>query len=261
MPESTRPTHATLAVVFQVRSGKLQVLLWERAKEPDAGAWSLPGGYLEAGETLEQSIRKHLAEKVDVRQLSHLEQLETRSDPERHPRGWQLATAYLGVVALGEAAGAPLGAREGAGRGRLVPPGRVPRGGRDARAVDPQAPGGEGGRAPAFAPGAAGDAQRSGAPSAGVAARDGLPRRRAARGSCRCSSGSARRSRTRAPGPSRAGTSRRERRSSSRSASTWRRRWTCASFRTWSSWRRAAIRSAIRGSGSSRRLTSASCRS
>jgi len=101
MPESTRPTHATLAVVFQVRSGKLQVLLWERAKEPEAGAWSLPGGYLEAGETLEQSIRKHLAEKVDVRQLSHLEQLETRSDPERHPREWQLATAYLGVVPLG----------------------------------------------------------------------------------------------------------------------------------------------------------------
>jgi 8-oxo-dGTP diphosphatase len=101
MPESTKPTHVTLAVVFQVRSGKLQVLLWERAKEPDAGAWSLPGGYLEPGETLEQSIRKHLAEKVDVRQLSHLEQLDTRSEPDRQPREWQLATAYLGVVRLG----------------------------------------------------------------------------------------------------------------------------------------------------------------
>jgi ADP-ribose pyrophosphatase YjhB (NUDIX family) len=101
MAESTKPTHATLAVVFQVRSGKLQVLLWERAKDPFVGAWSLPGGYLEPGETLEQSIRKHLAEKVDVRQLSHLEQLETRSEPERHPREWQLATAYLGVVPLG----------------------------------------------------------------------------------------------------------------------------------------------------------------
>jgi len=101
MAESTKPTHVTLAVVFQVRSGKLQVLLWQRAKDPQAGAWSLPGGYLEPGETLEQSIRKHLAEKVDVRQLSHLEQLETRSEPERHPREWQLATAYLGVVPLG----------------------------------------------------------------------------------------------------------------------------------------------------------------
>ena len=101
MAESTKPAHVTLAVVFQVRSGMLQVLLWERAKDPFAGAWSLPGGYLETGDTLEQSIRKHLAEKVDVRQLSHLEQLETRSEPERHPREWQLATAYLGVVPLG----------------------------------------------------------------------------------------------------------------------------------------------------------------
>jgi 8-oxo-dGTP diphosphatase len=101
MAESTRPTHATLAVVFQVRSGKLQVLLWQRARDPFGGAWSLPGGYLEPEETLEDSIRRHLAAKVDVRELAHLEQLETRSDPDRDPREWQLATAYLGVVPLG----------------------------------------------------------------------------------------------------------------------------------------------------------------
>jgi ADP-ribose pyrophosphatase YjhB (NUDIX family) len=101
MSESIRPLHVTLAVVFQVRSGKLQVLLWQRAKAPFAGDWSLPSGYLDPGETLEQSIRRHLAGKVDVRELSHLEQLETRSDPERHPKEWQLATAYLGIVPLG----------------------------------------------------------------------------------------------------------------------------------------------------------------
>jgi len=101
MVESTRPFHVTLAVIFQVRAGKLQVLLWQRAKDPFAGAWSLPGGYLEPGETLEQSIRRHLAAKVDVRELSHLEQLAARSDPGRHPREWQLANAYLGLVPRG----------------------------------------------------------------------------------------------------------------------------------------------------------------
>ncbi|MEP6909644.1 MAG: NUDIX domain-containing protein [Actinomycetota bacterium] len=101
MTESTRPFHVTLAVVFQVRDERLQVLLWHRAKDPFAGAWSLPGGYLDPGETLEDSIRKHLADKVDVQRLSHLEQLETLSDPERHPREWQLATGYLGIVPLG----------------------------------------------------------------------------------------------------------------------------------------------------------------
>src|SRR5919201_397172 len=103
MQQSTRPapTHVTVAVVLQVHDQRLQVLLWQRAKEPFAGAWALPGGYLAPGETLDASIRRHLAAKVDVRELSHLEQLETLSDPDRHPREWQLATAYLGLVPRG----------------------------------------------------------------------------------------------------------------------------------------------------------------
>jgi ADP-ribose pyrophosphatase YjhB (NUDIX family) len=94
----TRPAHVTLAVVLQVRDGRLQALLWQRAREPFLGAWSLPGGYLEPGETLEESIRRHLAVKVDVRELAHLEQLETLSDPSRNPLEWELANAYLGLV-------------------------------------------------------------------------------------------------------------------------------------------------------------------
>ena len=96
--ERPRPTHVALAVVLQIRDRRLQVLLWERAREPFAEAWALPGGYLDAGETLEDSIRRHLAVKVDVRDVAHLEQLETRSEPDRDPREWQLATAYLGLV-------------------------------------------------------------------------------------------------------------------------------------------------------------------
>jgi ADP-ribose pyrophosphatase YjhB (NUDIX family) len=92
------PAHVSLAVVLQVRSGVLQVLLWQRAQEPFEGSWALPGGYLAPGETLESSIRRHLAAKVDVREVSHLEQLETRSEPDRCPQEWQLATGYLGLV-------------------------------------------------------------------------------------------------------------------------------------------------------------------
>jgi 8-oxo-dGTP diphosphatase len=95
------PLHVTLAVVFQVRDGALEVLMWQRAREPFKGRWALPGGYLERGETLEKSIRRHLAAKVDVQELAHLEQLQTRSDPRRNPRAWELATAYLGLVPSG----------------------------------------------------------------------------------------------------------------------------------------------------------------
>jgi ADP-ribose pyrophosphatase YjhB (NUDIX family) len=95
------PTHVTLAVVLQVREGSLCALLWQRARPPFSGLWSLPGGYLEPGHTLQGSIRSQLAGKVDVSELSWLEQLETLSEPGRHPDEWQLATAYLGLVPLG----------------------------------------------------------------------------------------------------------------------------------------------------------------
>jgi ADP-ribose pyrophosphatase YjhB (NUDIX family) len=82
--------------VLQIRGGALQVLLWRRARAPFAGLWALPGGRLER-ETFERSIRRHLATKVDVRELSHLEQLETRSDP----RSGLVTTAYLGLIRSG----------------------------------------------------------------------------------------------------------------------------------------------------------------
>jgi len=98
---TTLPAHAALATVFQVRGDVLQVLLWERARDPFRGDWSLPGGSLGPDETLEESILRHLAAKVDVREVAHLEQLGTWSDPSRHPSHWELATAYLGLVPLG----------------------------------------------------------------------------------------------------------------------------------------------------------------
>jgi ADP-ribose pyrophosphatase YjhB (NUDIX family) len=104
MEESTtrdRALHEALAVVLQVRDARLQVLLWRRARKPYLDAWALPGGRLAAGEALEGSIRRHLAAKVDVRELSHLEQLETLSDPDRYPGERLVATAYLGLVPAG----------------------------------------------------------------------------------------------------------------------------------------------------------------
>jgi ADP-ribose pyrophosphatase YjhB (NUDIX family) len=95
----TGSTHAVLAVVLQVREGDLRALLWERARKPFA--WALPGGLLGTRETLEESIRRQLATKVDVRELSHLEQLGTLSAPDRVPGARELATAYLGLVPLG----------------------------------------------------------------------------------------------------------------------------------------------------------------
>jgi ADP-ribose pyrophosphatase YjhB (NUDIX family) len=90
--------HEVLAAVLQVRAGSLQVLLWERGMEPHAHRWSLPGGRLGSDEDVETSIKRQLAEKVDVRQLAHVEQLAVFSAPDRVPGPRVVATAFLGLV-------------------------------------------------------------------------------------------------------------------------------------------------------------------
>jgi ADP-ribose pyrophosphatase YjhB (NUDIX family) len=97
--QGDRFLHEALAVVLQVRRGALHVLLWRRAARPYEGLWALPGGPLGAGERLGTSVGRHLATKVDLTDIAHLEQLETRSDPARDPRDRVLATAYLALVA------------------------------------------------------------------------------------------------------------------------------------------------------------------
>ncbi len=85
-------------MVLQVRHNGLHVLLWERGAPPFEGRWALPGGPLGPDERLGTSVGRHLATKVDLTDIAYLEQLETRSDPRRDPRGRVLATAYLALV-------------------------------------------------------------------------------------------------------------------------------------------------------------------
>ncbi|MBB5155740.1 NUDIX hydrolase [Saccharopolyspora phatthalungensis] len=90
--------HEVLAGVLQIRDDRLQVMLWQRAQEPDVHRWSLPGGRLADTEDVESSIRRQLAEKVDVHKLSHVEQLSVFSKPDRLPGRRVVATAFLGLV-------------------------------------------------------------------------------------------------------------------------------------------------------------------
>ena len=86
-------------VVLQVRAGELQVLLWERALEPFAGTWSLPGGELARGRDA-RAARSAATSRARSTCASSPTSSSSRraASPDRSPLRWELATAYLGLV-------------------------------------------------------------------------------------------------------------------------------------------------------------------
>ncbi len=92
-----------LAAVFSVRTDRaggpvLDVLLWQRAQDPDAGKWALPGGLVLAEEDVDASAARQLAQKVDLTRVAHLEQIGVFSAPDRVPGSRTVATGFLGLV-------------------------------------------------------------------------------------------------------------------------------------------------------------------
>jgi 8-oxo-dGTP diphosphatase len=85
-------------VVFTLLDGRLSVLLARRLEEPQRGMFALPGGFVGAEESPEQTAERKLREKTGVGSV-HLEQLRTYAAPDRDPRGWLPSIAYLALVA------------------------------------------------------------------------------------------------------------------------------------------------------------------
>ncbi len=85
---------AVLVVIFTVDEGRLQVLLVRRSAAPFRDAWSLPGGLLATGESLDQAAVRKLDDETGVTDL-FLEQLYTFCDLDG--RG-TIAAAYFALV-------------------------------------------------------------------------------------------------------------------------------------------------------------------
>jgi 8-oxo-dGTP diphosphatase len=87
----------TVDVAIVTREARPRVLLIRRAKDPFAGSWALPGGFVDENERLTDAARRELVEETGVT-AGDLEQLYTAGDPGRDPRGWTVSVAYLAQV-------------------------------------------------------------------------------------------------------------------------------------------------------------------
>jgi 8-oxo-dGTP diphosphatase len=105
MPAKTPPRFSydfprpalTVDVVVATRENRPRVLLIRRKKDPFAGSWALPGGFVDENERLADAARRELEEETGAK-VSELEQLYTAGDPGRDPRGWTVSVVYLARV-------------------------------------------------------------------------------------------------------------------------------------------------------------------
>lgn len=96
-----KPVLAASIAVF--REGK--VLLAQRGKAPALGLYSLPGGRIEPGETLQAAVLRELEEEVGIRAevigfIDHVEHIETT--PEGEVKAHAIICAYAGHWLSGE---------------------------------------------------------------------------------------------------------------------------------------------------------------
>lgn len=103
-----RPSVTTDIAVFMIRTedagnyrqdarAKLSLLLVKRGAHPFLGAWALPGGFLQPGETVEQCAMREVTEETGVTPAA-LAPVGVFSEPGRDPRGWIISNAFASIL-------------------------------------------------------------------------------------------------------------------------------------------------------------------
>lgn len=109
-----RPSVATDIALFSLQTDKdveyrndpvhkISVLLIRRGEHPYQNCWALPGGFLRKGENLEECAFRELKEETGL-QPENMMWVNTRSNPDRDPRGWIISHSCVGLFTENQAA-------------------------------------------------------------------------------------------------------------------------------------------------------------
>jgi 8-oxo-dGTP diphosphatase len=93
-----RPAVTVDLAVFALFGDELRVLLVRRKKDPFAGSWALPGGFLEMEEPIEAAARRELHEETGFNPTMPVAFLGAYGDPGRDPRGRTISLAHAAVI-------------------------------------------------------------------------------------------------------------------------------------------------------------------
>jgi len=84
-------------IIFGFKEGKLSLLLLERNFEPAKGEYSLMGGFVQNGESVDDAARRVLAELTGLTDI-YMEQVGTFGDVGRDPAERVVSVAYYALI-------------------------------------------------------------------------------------------------------------------------------------------------------------------
>lgn len=88
-------------VVFGYEAEELKLLLYPRLFEPLKGKWSLMGGFVQADESLDDTVKRVLKTTVSLENI-YMEPVGAFSDPDRDPGGRVISMAYYALIRIDE---------------------------------------------------------------------------------------------------------------------------------------------------------------
>ena len=86
---------------YEITEKELKLLLIKRSFEPAKGRWSLAGGFVQEGESLDDAASRVLRTLTGLSDL-YMEQLYTYGDVDRDPGARVISTAYFALIGIHE---------------------------------------------------------------------------------------------------------------------------------------------------------------